>query len=152
MSDWLAILDTPLPVAEAIAFVTDPAAGGIATFLGTTRRQTEADGKRLIALDYEAYTEMAAAQLQKLAAEARQKWPVVKLVILHRTGRVALGEPSVLIAVSTPHRADAFAACRWLIDTLKSSAAIWKKEIWSDGAATWVHPEKKDHDGQPPTK
>jgi len=67
----------------------------------------------------------------------------VKLALLHRTGRVAIGEPSVLIAVSTPHRGDAFAACRWLIDTLKKDAAIWKKEVWADGSGTWIHPSGK---------
>jgi MoaE-MoaD fusion protein len=139
-TDWLALLSDPLPVAEAIAFVTDPSAGGIAVFLGATRAQISATGPSLLALDYEAYEQMAAQQFGKLAAEVHRKYPVAKLVILHRVGRVSVGEPSVLIAVSTPHRAEAFDVCRWLIDSIKSHATIWKKEVWSDGTATWVDP------------
>jgi molybdopterin synthase catalytic subunit len=138
--DWLEIRGDALPVAKAIAFTSTPLAGGIDVFLGTTRAETTADGRELLALDYEAYAEMADQQLRAFAKEARQRWPIVRLVILHRTGRVALGEPSVLIAVSTPHRAESFEACRWLIDTLKKEATIWKKEVWKDGAGTWVHP------------
>jgi molybdopterin synthase catalytic subunit len=93
-------------------FVRGPSAGGVAVFLGCTRTERAADGRDLVALDYEAYESMALKQLHDLAAQARQRWPIEQVVILHRTGRVALGEPSVLIAVSTPHRGDAFDACR----------------------------------------
>ena len=93
----------------------------------------------LTSLDYEAYPEMASRQLEDLAARARARWPILRLALLHRTGRVALGEPSLLFAVSTPHRSEAFDACRWLIDTLKDDAAIWKKEVWEDGKGTWVN-------------
>lgn len=138
-SDWIELSNEPIDVAQAMRLLADSRAGGIAVFLGTTRAQTDA-GRNLLALDYEAYAEMAESQLHELARQARDRWPIVKLALLHRTGRVALGEPSVLIAVATPHRAQAFDACRWLIDTLKSSAAIWKKEIWTDGSATWSSP------------
>jgi molybdopterin synthase catalytic subunit len=138
MTDWLAILPEPLDARRALEFVTDPTAGGINLFAGTTRAQTSPTGQTLLALDYESYEPMAMEQLRALASEARAKWPIAKLAILHRTGRVKVGEPSVLIAVSTPHRAQAFDACRWLIDTLKERVAIWKKEVWSDGTATWV--------------
>jgi molybdopterin synthase catalytic subunit len=138
-NDWIALLPDPLDAAAAVSFVTAENAGGIAVFLGATRAETSAQGQTLLALDYEAYPEMAAAQLANLAGRARERWPVIKLALLHRTGRVALGEPSVLIAVSTPHRAEAFEACRWLIDTLKAEVAIWKKEVWDDGSGTWVH-------------
>jgi molybdopterin synthase catalytic subunit len=144
MDDWITLSPDALPVAKAIAYVTDPSAGGIAVFLGTTRAEANQSGHELVALEYEAYQAMATDQFQQFATEARQRWPVTKLAILHRTGRVELGEPSVLIAVSTPHRAAAFDACRWLIDTLKSTAAIWKKEVWSDGKTTWVAAEDKD--------
>jgi molybdopterin synthase catalytic subunit len=127
-----------LDVGGAVASVSDGAAGGIAVFLGTTRAEAHADGRALIALDYEAYPEMAGKQLADLAERARAQWPVARLALLHRTGRVAVGEPSVLIAVATPHRAEAFEACRWLIDTLKAEAAIWKQEIWADGTMSWV--------------
>ena len=139
--DWLAILAQPLPSERALAFVADPAAGGTAVFLGTTREEANSSGHSLAALDYEAYAEMATLQFADLAKDARRRWPIVKLVILHRIGRVALAEPSVLIAVSTPHRAQAMEACRWLIDELKRQSAIWKKEIWTDGSSTWVHPK-----------
>ena len=138
--DQIGITPDPLAPARAIAQVTDPAAGGIAIFLGTTRSETSPDGRVLLALDYEAYPEMAGAQFDELARRARDRWPISRLAILHRTGRVSVGEPAVLIAVATPHRAQAFEACQWLIDALKSEAAIWKKEIWQDGSSTWVHP------------
>ena len=132
---------TPEPIAASAAdALRDGAAGGVAVFLGCTRAERNADGRELVALDYEAYTDMAIKQMRDLAAAARQKWPIVKLVMLHRSGRVGLGEPSVLIAVSTPHRSEAFDACRWLIDALKKDVAIWKKEVWADGSGTWVHP------------
>ena len=137
-SDWTAVLSNAIPTSDATSRLADPAAGGIAIFLGTTRAESNDEGRPLIALDYEAYPDMALPQLQILADRARQKWPIVKLALLHRVGRVALAEPSVIIAVATPHRQDAFEACRWLIDTLKSEAAIWKKEIWADGSGSWV--------------
>ena len=140
-TDWITISPQPLDVATAVAFATDGRAGGIDIFLGTTRAETSSDGRELVALDYEAYEEMAGRQLQDLARRAREQWPIVKLALLHRVGRVAIGEPSVIIAVSTPHRADSFAACKWLIDALKKDVAIWKKEVWADGTGTWVHPE-----------
>ncbi|MGB7158732.1 MAG: molybdenum cofactor biosynthesis protein MoaE [Tepidisphaeraceae bacterium] len=138
--DQIAIVAEPLDVGSAVTFVTAPTAGGIDVFLGTTRAETSADGRALVALDYEAYEQMAGEQLRELARRARVEWPIVKLAILHRTGRVEIGEPSVIIAVSTPHRGQAFEACRWLIDALKKDVAIWKKEVWADGSGTWVHP------------
>ena len=137
---WLVISPDALSVDDAISFVQDQRAGGVATFLGTTRMETDDQQRDLVALDYEAYEEMAGPQLRKLAAEVRHRWPVIRVAILHRTGRVELAQPSVVIAVSTPHRADAFDACRWLIDSLKKDVAIWKKEIWADGSGTWVDP------------
>jgi MoaE-MoaD fusion protein len=137
-TSWLEVLDKPLSVSAATAFVTDPSAGGLAIFIGSTRSQKSNDTRSLVALDYEAYADMAVRQFADFDREARQRWPVVKLVVLHRVGRVPVAEPSVLIAVSTPHRSEAFEVCRWLIDTLKSQATIWKKEIWSDGETTWV--------------
>jgi molybdopterin synthase catalytic subunit len=138
MTNWVALLSDPLPSADALAFVADPSAGGIAVFAGITRAQTDSAGRTLKALDYEAYGRMAERQLADLADESRRRWPIVRLVILHRIGRVRVAEPSVVIAVSTPHRPQAFEACRWLIDSLKSQVAIWKKEIWSDGSTSWV--------------
>jgi molybdopterin synthase catalytic subunit len=140
--DMIGLMPYALNAATAVAFVTAPAAGGIDVFLGTTRAEQNADGRDLVALDYEAYAEMASSQLHDLAKRVRERWPVLSLALLHRVGRVAVGEPSVLIAVSTPHRGEAFEACRWLIDTLKRDVAIWKKEVWADGSSTWVQPER----------
>jgi molybdopterin synthase catalytic subunit len=134
-NDWLDLLTTPLNVAEATAFVTAPAAGGIDIFLGTTRSEGN-----LIALYYQAYESMARKQLADLAFRAGAQWPVIRLAILHRLGRVSVGEASVLIAVSTPHRAEAFECCRWIIDELKKEVTIWKQEIWAESEPTWVHP------------
>ena len=130
----------PIDIARAIAHVHDGVAGGVTVFLGTTRAERNDAGQDLLALDYVAYEEMARRQLRDLAAEASRRWPVAKLAILHRLGRVAIAEPSVMIAVACPHRGEAFDACRWIIDTLKKDVAIWKKEVWTDGSGTWVHP------------
>jgi molybdopterin synthase catalytic subunit len=135
--DWIELYAEPVPIERVVSFVSSGLAGGIDVFLGTTRAETDPAGRRLVALDYEAYREMAASQLRDLAARARERWPITRLAVLHRVGRVEVGRPSVIIAVATPHRAEAFAACRWLIDTLKAEAAIWKKEIWDDGGETW---------------
>jgi molybdopterin synthase catalytic subunit len=144
LKDWIGLTPASLGAgASAVKFVTDPAAGGIDVFLGTTRAETNAEGKELWALDYEAYEEMATKQLGDLAHRARARWPIIKCAILHRVGRVKIGEPSVVIAVSTAHRGESFEACRWIIDTLKAEVAIWKKEVWEGGATSWVHPGEK---------
>ena len=141
-SSWIELVSTPLDAARAIAYVSDVAeAGGVCTFLGTTRAETSPSGQQLLALDYEAYAEMALKQLRQLGQDARKRWPVLRIAILHRLGRVPISEASVLIAVSCPHRGEAFEACRWIIDALKKDVAIWKKEVWADGSGTWVHPE-----------
>src|SRR5438309_11615744 len=100
MNDWIEISGEHLSAAAAVRFVTDPAAGGIDVFLGTTRQEL-GDGKSLVALDYESYEEMAIEQMRDLTRRARERWPILKLALLHRTGRVAVGEPSVVIAVAT---------------------------------------------------
>lgn len=126
-----------LGVAAAVARVTSADAGGIAVFLGTTR--AESAGKEtgeLVSLDYHAYEEMAVGQLKKIGAQAFQQWPVVRAAIWHRLGEVRVGEPSVVIAVSCPHRGEAFDACEFLIDELKKSVPIWKREIYRS-ASRW---------------
>ena len=131
----------PLDTAAAVARVTCAEAGGIALFLGTTRAQegpAEALGGgdlgRLVALDYQAYEEMAQTQIRKLAADAAARWPVCRMVVWHRVGEVKVGEASVIVAVSCPHRGEAFDACEFLIDELKKIAPIWKREIYERGA------------------
>jgi molybdopterin synthase catalytic subunit len=96
--------------------------------------------KRTSRLDYEAYPAMARKKLQELEDEARSRWPIQEVAVSHRLGRLDLGEISVVVAVSCPHRAQAFEACRWLMDTIKEVVPIWKKETWADGSEEWVHP------------
>ena len=112
--------------------------GAVVLFLGTVREMT--GGRQTTALEYEAYPEMAEAKLAELESEARRRWPVDRLGIVHRLGDLELGEVSVAIAVSCPHRQEAFDAGRYLIDRLKVIVPIWKKEHFSDGTAEWVHP------------
>jgi molybdopterin synthase catalytic subunit len=112
--------------------------GAVVVFLGTVRDLT---GERVtVALDYEAYPGMAEKKMAEIAADTRQRWPVGALVLEHRLGRLEVGDVSVAVAVSCPHRADAFAACRHAIDRLKELVPIWKKENWADGSTEWVHP------------
>ncbi|MEX0613217.1 MAG: molybdenum cofactor biosynthesis protein MoaE, partial [Pirellulales bacterium] len=125
------LTNDPIDTAALIDAARHPEAGAVVLFLGTTRELT--DGRQTVALDYEAYREMAERQLADLETEARRRWPVLECRIVHRLGRVAPTEASVAIAVSTPHRADAFAAGQWLIDSLKQGVPIWKREQWADG-------------------
>jgi molybdopterin synthase catalytic subunit len=142
--DLIRLQGTAIDVPGVVASVGDDEAGGVVIFLGTTRSD-EKDGARLAALEYEAYAEMAVEQMRGIAKKAGERWPVRKVAIVHRTGRVGVGEPSVAIAVSAPHRDQAFEACRFLIDSLKREVAVWKKEIWTDGSADWVEGgEKRD--------
>jgi molybdopterin synthase catalytic subunit len=129
-SDSIRLTGEPLDAGAAVRAVNCAEAGGIDVFIGTTRAERHPDAGVLLRLDYEAYPEMAVAQMQKLAALARAKWPIARLAMWHRTGPVAVEEPSVVIAVSCPHRGEAFEACRFLIDELKKAVPIWKKEIY----------------------
>lgn len=117
-------------------------AGAVVLFLGTVREFTGAAHTAWLA--YEAFPEMAIAAMQRLETEARQKFDVVELAISHRYGRLELGDIAVAVAVSSPHRAQAFEAGRWLIDTLKEYVPIWKKEHYADGATQWLHPDAPD--------
>lgn len=136
--DLIVLTDEPLSIAEAVGFVTDARAGGIDVFLGTTRAETSPTGRQLAALDYEAYPEMALARMRGLVRRARERWEVIRIALLHRAGRVPVTAPSVVIAVASAHRAEAFEACRFLIDSLKREVPIWKKEVWDDGSVSWV--------------
>ncbi len=117
--------------------------GGIVTFEGATRMENDPEHGRLVRLDYQAYEAMALRQMAELAEAARARWPVGRVAIVHRVGAVAPGEVSVMIAVACPHRAEAFEACRWLIDTLKRDVPIWKREVWADEATSWVDPTRE---------
>jgi len=118
--------------------VRRPNCGAVVTFLGTVRDLT---GERVtVALDYEAYPIMAERKLAEIEADTRQRWPVGDIILEHRLGRLEIGDISVAVAVSCPHRAQAFEACRHAIDRLKELVPIWKKENWADGTTEWVHP------------
>jgi molybdopterin synthase catalytic subunit len=128
----------PIDYAALTESVRSRRAGAVVLFLGTVRELTA--GRETVALDYEAYVDMAQAKLAEVAAEAREKWPVIEVAIEHRLGHLELGEISVAVAVSCAHRGEAFEAGRYLIDRLKEVVPIWKKENWSDGSTEWVHP------------
>ncbi|MEX2142741.1 MAG: molybdenum cofactor biosynthesis protein MoaE [Pirellulales bacterium] len=128
----------PINTSAILAAVQSPAAGAVVLFLGTTREITA--GRRTRSLDYECYPEMAERKLAELEAEARMRWPILNCAIVHRLGRVDIGEASVAVAVSSAHRQPAFEAGQWLIDTLKQVVPIWKCEHWADGTTEWVHP------------
>lgn len=138
--DLVAVVPEPIDAAGALDFVSAPDCGAIVLFLGTVRDHSP--GKTGIThLEYEAYEEVVEPKIREIVAEARQKWPIRRAAALHRTGELGVGEISVAVAVSSPHREAAFAAGRYLIDELKRRAPIWKKEHWS-GGAEWV---REDH-------
>lgn len=128
----------PIDPTALLEEVASTQAGAVVLFLGTVREMTA--GRRTLALDYECYPEMAQRKMDELAAQAASRWPLTACVIVHRLGHLELGEASVALAVSAPHRDQAFEAGRWLIDTLKEVVPIWKKENWDDGSTEWVHP------------
>jgi molybdopterin synthase catalytic subunit len=135
-NDRFAITFAPLSLEGAYQLADDPANGAIVLMSGMVRNQT--DGKPVVALEYQAYEPMVLEVFKQIAAEIRQTWDVTRVVIHHRTGKLQVGEISVLVAVGCPHRSEAFAACQYAIDTLKHTAPIWKKEIWQDGSSSWV--------------
>ena len=132
------ITPSPIDPSEATGLVT-PAAGALVTFVGTVRDKT--DDREVSSLSYEAYSSMASDVLRRIGEEAIDKWDIGKVALIHRVGDLQVGEISVLVAVAAPHRGEAFSACSYCIDTLKTEAPIWKKEIFTDGESHWVnHP------------
>jgi molybdopterin synthase catalytic subunit len=129
------VTDKPIELQALVDCVTDPEAGAIATFIGTTRNNNQ--GRKVIALDYEAYPEMAEKELARLGEEAKKKWQICRMAIVHRVGPVQITEPSVVIAVSAAHREAAFAACRFAIEEIKKTVPIWKKEVY-EGGEIWI--------------
>jgi len=125
----------PLSVDEALAFIADPSSGGSCIFVGTVR---DAHGDVVTGLTYESWNEIAAERLHEIADDLRARWPVRKVALLHRTGDLGVGEASVVVAVSSAHRAEAFEACREGIEQLKHDVPIWKKELLATGEGHWV--------------
>lgn len=129
------ITNQPIDLQELVRFVTDPEAGAIATFIGTTRNNN--DGRNVIGLDYEAYPEMAEKELGRIGDDAKKQWQICRMAIIHRLGPVQITEASVMIAVSSAHREAAFAACRFAIEQIKKAVPIWKKEVF-EGGEVWI--------------
>jgi len=131
--DWIGVGTGPVPVETAWQWAILPQCGGIVTFCGTVRDYSEGH-PAVTSLEYEAYVEQVAPRLARVAAAARERWGEIgRLVLLHRVGRLVVGEVSVVVVASTPHRAEAFAAAQFCIDTLKHTVPIWKRETWRGG-------------------
>lgn len=140
--DWVGLSDSGLPFGVAADWVVLPSCGAIVTFSGTSRDHSGGNGGTeartgVTTLEYEAYDEQVEPRLRAIASELRRRWPDVgRVVLLHRVGVVPIGQSSVLVVVSAPHRDDAFAAARFGIDSIKATVPIWKREVW-DGGSAW---------------
>ncbi len=135
-TDWIEVTDRPLSVEPAVAWATVPDCGAVVTFSGVVRDHS--DGRPgVTSLEYEVFSEEAVPRLAEVAAAARRRWPSIgRLSLVHRSGCLEVGETSVLVVVSTPHRHEAFEAARYCIDTLKRTVPIWKRESW-EGGTDW---------------
>ena len=133
MASLVRLVREPIDIAALAG--ASPADGAVCLFVGVVRNENQ--GRAVLRLEYEAYEEMALPLLEEIAAETRRLYPVTDVRLVHRLGRLEIGEASVAVAVSSPHRAEAFAACRFAIDTLKTRVPIWKKELYADGSA-WL--------------
>lgn len=142
------ITANPIDVQKIIAAATHHEAGAVNTFVGTVRNN--AGGKAVVKLEYEAYEPMAIAEIQKIVTEACKQWPIKGWAVSHRIGTLGPGEVAVVVAIATPHRAQSFEACQHIIDTLKATVPIWKKEVFEDGEE-WIaaHPDPAAKKGQP---
>ena len=131
----VAVTASPLDVAAALAGVAGPDAGAVLLFVGTVRAATA--GRPTDHLEYDAHAELALVQLRQIAQDAARRWPWARLALHHRVGRLEVGEVSVVVAAAAPHRAAAFAACRYAIERVKAEVAVWKLEVWQDGSRSW---------------
>jgi molybdopterin synthase catalytic subunit len=128
----------PISVESLMRVVQSPERGGTCVFLGTVRNDGDVTG-----IEYSAYDEMAGTEITRMLDEARERWPEARVALQHRLGLIPLGEASIAIAAAAPHRAEAFAACRYVIEEVKQRLPVWKKELHADGTATWVDPSGK---------
>ncbi len=135
MEPLIQITREPLDRTALVAAITHPGVGGIVVFEGVVR--DNARGKQVRYLEYDVYPEMAIQQIRAIITEAEKRWGVERVAVAHRVGRLEIGEASVIVVVATPHRAEAFDACRYIIDTLKTTVPIWKKEVATTGEE-WV--------------
>ena len=136
---------SPIPLAALLAEVSSPECGGTCAFLGTVRDGPEEHG--VTAIEYSAYEEMVEGELGRIVAEVRERWSGARVAVRHRLGRIPAGEASIAIVTASPHRAQAFEACRYVIEEVKRRVPVWKKELRADGSAVWVDPS-----GRPTTK
>jgi molybdopterin synthase catalytic subunit len=130
---------TRVPIDLASLMATKPRDGALGLFVGVVRNENA--GRPVLRLDYEAYDEMALPLMEEIAAEAKRRWPITDVRVVHRLGPMEIGEASVAVAVASPHRAEALEACRYVIDTLKATVPIWKKEFYAEGAS-WLEEER----------
>lgn len=130
----------PIALESLLAEVQGAERGGTCVFVGTVRADGDGGAGGIVAIEYSAYDAMADAELERLTAEARERWPDARVAVRHRLGRIAVGEASIAIVAAAPHRAEAFAACRYVIEEVKKRLPVWKKELRSDGTAVWVDP------------
>jgi molybdopterin synthase catalytic subunit len=130
-----AITDEPIDIAAVTQSVVDARHGAVCTFVGVVRGYSR--GKTISYLEYEAYAPMAIKEMKAVAAKIKERWGLDRVAIVHRVGRLAIGEASIVIAVASPHRHEAFAACEFAIDEVKRTVPIWKKEVWTDGQV-WI--------------
>ncbi len=135
----ITITDQPLDINQITQLAHSPEAGAVNLFVGTVRANTQK--KKVVRLEYEAYEPMAVSEIQKICEAAKLKWPIRKIAVSHRVGILTVGEVAVVVAVSTPHRKESFEACQFIIDSLKQTVPIWKKEIF-EGGEEWIsaHP------------
>jgi molybdopterin converting factor subunit 1 len=147
--DWFQVTAGALESQPLVDAVRKDESGAVVLFHGVARNHSE--GRRVRALEYDAYPSLAEKKLREVGREVRARWPVTGIGILHRTGRIAVGETSLLVAVSAAHRREAFEACHYAVDRIKQIVPIWKKEIWEDGEGAWVagHPVEVSQQGQP---
>lgn len=141
------ITDKIITGAEVQQAVVAPDAGAVVLFLGTVRNNT--DGRPVHHLEYEAYPPMAEKKMAEIAQEISEKWGIHRVAMIHRVGKLQVGEVSVAVAVASPHRKDGFKACQYAMNRLKQIVPIWKREVWVDGEAEWVKPDIVFFDQQP---
>jgi molybdopterin synthase catalytic subunit len=132
------LTEDPIDYVKEVEYARGPSSGAVVLFLGTVRDLSE--GRSVTGLNYETYPPMALSKLNEIVVEARSRWPLHHANVVHRHGRLELGEIAVSVTTASAHRAEAFAAAEWIMDTIKEVAPIWKRENWADGAADWVHP------------
>ena len=133
------ITSDEIELGDVIRAVEAGDAGAIVHFLGVVRNNTE--GREVSYLEYEAYPQMAEKKMAEIAQEIHEKWGLDRVAIIHRVGRLEIGEVSVAVAVASPHRKEAFEACHYVMNRLKQIVPIWKREVWADGEEEWVKPD-----------